>query len=477
MKRIVQSLVFLVGFASILGFNAFKKTSPTTAIPTVFAIKQDLKVEIKVSGELEAAHSISIASTIKGDQGKIIDLIVDGVYVQPGQVLVKMDPTPFEDKVEKLLTQLKEQEAYIAALEQTLEWEKSQAEHKNRTAIYEIETATLELDKIIYGDGPQEISRLKGAMQKAWLKYDELNAYSNDLMELEVQGFLNTTEIRQAQKKLAEEREVYEMAKLQYESYIQHVYPMQVKKAETSLKRAQVNEEETAKLGIYNVSKASALLNQAQQGFIDDSLQLMEAKKELAQTEIIAPAPGMVVHREDYRSGQRRKPRVGDILVKNQPLMDLPDLSSMVIKTRVREVDLFKVGIGKKATIEVEAYPQLSLQGVIVSIGVLALNDSGRTSEEKYFEIRIALDKSDPSLRPGMTTRAIIHAQEAHEILTIPLHAVFDDHKQAFCYVVLSNNVYEKREIKIGMSNEQWVEVRDGLKEGDCVCLLNPFCH
>lgn len=475
MKKIFQLFLFLGLGGCILGFNVFKQTSQLPKVPTVFAIKQDLHVEVKTVGELEAARSLTIASFIKGDQGRIIDLISDGIYVQPGQILVKLDPSPFEDKLEKLHAQVKEQEAHIAALEQAWEWESIQAEHKNRTAHLEIEAAKLELDKIMYGDGPQEVFRLKAAMQKAWLKYDELNAYSNDLFELESQGFLNKTEIKQAQKKLAEEQEAYEIAKQQYESYIEHVYPMQVKKGETHLKRSQVNQEEMAKLGMYNIAKSKALLIQAKQMLEDCLSQMWEAEKELMQTEITAPASGMVVLRDEYRSGQKRKPRIGDILVKNQPLIDLPDLSSMVIKTRVREVDLFKVEMGKKTSIEIDAYPQLSFDGIVKSIGVLALADIGRASEEKYFEVRIALNESDPRLRPGMTTRATIHAQEAKDVLTIPVHSVFDDHKQSYCYVFGPHHGYEKRKIILGISNEQWVEVKSGLQEGECICLLNPF--
>ncbi len=475
MKHIFQILIVLGCCSLILGFNALRKNPSSQFIPKDKAKKRDLIVEVKTVGELEAARSMIISSPIKGDQGKIIDLIADGLYVDPGQILVKIDPTPFEEKLDKLRTQIKEQEAGLIALEQALEWEKIQSEHKNRMAVYEVESAKLELDKIKQGDGPQEISRLKAAMQKAWLKYDELNAYSNDLIELQTQGFLNASEVKQAQKKLAEELEAYEMAKSQYECYVHHVYPMQVKKAETSLKRAQVNEEESIKSGLYNIAKAHAFLDQAKQSLAETSLQLWEGQKELAQTEIKAPASGMVVHREDYRSGQRRKPRVGDVLVKNQPLMDLPDLTSMVVKTQVREVDLFKIEIGKKATIEIDAYPQLSFQGTIVSIGVLALADSGRKNEEKYFEVRIALDTSDPRLRPGMTTRATIHAQQAQDVLTIPLHAVFDENKQTCCYVGCSGQTYQKKTIKVGISNDQWAEVKDGLQEGEDVYLLNPL--
>lgn len=475
MKKIFQHLIYSALGAILLGIFSFKDGSQIPYIPITQAIRQSFNVEVKTIGELEAARSLIIASSIKGDQGKIISLVADGVSVHPGDVLVKLDPTPFEEKLEKLKARMKEQEIEVSALEQAYEWEKSQADHKSKIAAYEIETAQLELDKMIHGDGPQEISRLKGAMQKAYLRFEELHGYSNDLLELEKQGFLNTAEIKQAQKKLSEEKEAYETAKMQHDSYVEHVYPMLVKKGETALKRAQIAQEEAAKLGAYGIAKAHALLQQAKHGWEDATQQIREIEKELVQTEIKAPASGMVVHREDYRNGQKRKPRVGDVLVKNQPLIDLPDLSAMVVKTRVRELDLYKVAVGKKATIDIDAYPELAFDGTIASIGVLAMGESGRTNEDKYFDIRIALDASDPRLRPGMTTRATIHVQEVKDVLTIPLHAVFNADHETYCYLSCPGGSYEKRHITLGVSNEQWIEVKDGLDEGAYVCLLNPL--
>lgn len=472
-KTIIWTGLALSVFSLAAVFWTARPLSSSPSVLTAQAQRRNFSVEVKTVGELEAARSTIIASSIKGDLGKIIYLVPDGITVEPGQVLVKMDPTPFEEKLEKLKLQIKEQEANLITLKQTLEWEKSQAEHEKKTAVYEVETAQLELEKIVHGDGPQEISRLKAAMQKSWLKYDELNGYSNDLIALQEQGFLNPSELKQAQKRLAEEQEAYEMSKLQYESYVNHVYPMLVKKAETHLKRAKLKQEEIAKTGLYKVAKAKALLHQAKQLLKDYYVQLSEGEKELAQSQILAPASGMVVHRDEFRSGQKRKPRVGDILVKNQALMDLPDFSSMVVKTRVREVDLYKVDKGKLATITVDAYPNLAFKGTVSHIGVLALPDSGRSSEEKYFEVRLALEDVDLRLRPGMTTRVVIHAQQAHDVLSIPLYAVFEEDKQLYCYVKGESNC-EKRQVQTGMSNEQWMQITEGLMEDETVYLFNP---
>jgi|688.fasta_scaffold35989_3 HlyD family secretion protein len=438
--------------------------------------KQSFAVDVKTIGELEAAHSISISSSLRGEQGKLIYIIPDGVNVDVNEVLIKLDSAPFEEKLTILENKYKEQEAYIASLEKSLDWEKSQAEKDDKTCLFEIEAAELDYNKVLYGDGPLEIARLKGAMQKAHAKFDELKGYSNDLSELQEQGYLNPSELKQAKKKLDEEQELYENAKLQYESYIQHVNPMQIKKAEAALKQAKIKREDTAKVKRHAVEKAAVELEHALRTLEGIKFQCLEAKQELAATEIRAPAKGMAVHREDYRSGQRRKPRLGDVTVRNQVILDLPDLNFMTVRTKVREVDLCKVEIGKKATVEIDAYPQLRLSGTITSIGMLALPELGKPVEEKYFEVRLALDANDKMLRPGMTARVTIHADQISNVLAVPIHTLHFEEKKAWCYVCTPQGV-EKKEVITGISNDDWAEIKGGLKEGESVCLTMPIAH
>jgi HlyD family secretion protein len=473
-STIKRSLIIVSLLSLVLGLLYFKKqTNIKEDVPLAKVEPRSFAVEVKTVGELEAARSTIIASSVKGDQGKIIYLITDGINVKPGDILLKMDPTPFEEKLTKLKSQIQDQEAYIENLQQALAWEKEQVEHENKTADFEVESSQLELNKIKEGDGPQEISRLHSLMQKAWLKYEEFSGYTKELLALEELGYLNPPEIKQAQKQLSEEQEAYEATKSQYDSFITHVYPMQVKKAETHLKRTLSKKEEVIKAGQYKVAKAQALLEQAYKTLNNYKFQLKQEEKELEFAEIKAPFAGMIVHREEYRSSQKRKPRIGDILVKNQPLMDLPDLNSMIVKTKVREVDLYKVAVGKEATLQVDAYPHLTFMGKVSSIGVLAMSDLMRASEEKYFEVRIALNQGDERLRPGMTARVAIHASHVEEQLSIPLHAIFEENQHHYCYVKNVNG-YEKRPIEVGICNEHWGQVHAGLNEGDLVTLMSP---
>jgi HlyD family secretion protein len=434
---------------------------------------RSFQVEVHTVGELEAARSTIVASSIRGDLGKIIYLIPDGVTVRPGEILVKMDPTPFEEKIAELRSKIKDQKATIRGHVQTLNWERNQAALEDKTASFELEAAQLELDKTVKGDGPLELFKLQSAMQKAMSKFEELNAYSQDLVNMENEGYINHSERKQAEKKLKEEKEAFENAKLQFETFSKHVHPMVVKKAETTLKRCQLRLDEVAKSGRYKVEKAYAALNQAKQAKKDFSSQLKAAQQELEQSEIRAPFTGMVVHREEYRSGQKRKPRVGDILVKNQPILDLPDLNSMVVKTKVREVDLYKVQIGKPVLIEVDAYPQVFFKGIVQSIGVLALSDIGRSGIEKYFEVKVDMVDTDARLRPGMTARVTILADKVENALTVPVPAIFEKNKRPCCYLA-DKNGFHPTAIKTGANNEQWVEIVEGLNAGDKVALTTP---
>jgi HlyD family secretion protein len=435
--------------------------------------KRSYPIEIRSVGELEASRSTSVACALRLDQPKIIDLTADGIYVTKGDLLVRIDPSPYEKKLEDLQSALIECENQIEISAHALDWEKDQAEHELKTAQFEMESAHLELNKIINGDGPLEIGKLKSTMQKSMIKYEDLNRYSDDLIALEAEGFLDPIEVRQTQKKLEEEIQAYETAKKQYESYISHVLPMQIKKAETQVKRLGNKQEETIRTGKFKVSKAESALTLAKQRLIDLHRQVKETEYELHMTEIRAPGPGMVVLREEYRQSQKRKPRVGDVIVRNQPILDLPDLSSMLVKTKVREVDLYKIEIGKAVTIEVDAYPNLLFHGDVTFIGILAISDIFKSGDEKYFEVKVAMNETDPRLRPGMTARLVIHAGEVKNALTVPIHSVFESAKKNYCYIV-QNNSYVKQLVETGMNNEHWVEIKSGLKENQHVCLSLP---
>lgn len=437
------------------------------------AARRSFPIEIQAVGELEAARSTSISSSLRGDLGKIIYLIADGTDVKTDDILVKLDPTPFEEQLEDVKKQIKEQESKLEILDKYLKWETYQVEHEIKAAEIEVEAAKLEINKLILGDGPIEEMRLKTTMEKSKVAYEELKGYIDDLMNLEGSEFLSSMEIKLTQKKLQELEEAFHEAKAYYDNFINYTHPMQIKKAETALNRSRNKYDEMIKSGGFKIAKAQMQIDQANQEQEELQNQLKNIDYQMSLSVIKAPSPGIVVLKEDFRNGQKRKPRIGDIVVKNQSILDLPYLEKMFVTTKVREIDLFKIQVGTSATVTVDAYPELTLAGKIQSIGVLAYSDLSKTGDEKYFQVIVKLDASDLRLRPGMTARVLFHANHVHDKIAIPIQAVFEFYKKTYCFVKKGSK-FTALPIQIGLCNDLWAEIKSGLNEGAEVLLSMP---
>jgi len=144
----------------------------------------------------------------------------------------------------------------------------------------------------------------------------------------------------------------------------------------------------------------------------------------------------------------------------------------VLIETRIREVDIYKIKVGQMAEIKFDAYPDLTVNGHVSLIGTLAKSDDGKGGI-KYFTMEITLDGTDKRLRPGMTARSEILVYEEDNAIAVPVDAVFEKGGKKVCYVVKGDS-YEMREVVTGMSNENFVLIKERLEEGEKVLLADP---
>ena len=145
----------------------------------------------------------------------------------------------------------------------------------------------------------------------------------------------------------------------------------------------------------------------------------------------------------------------------------------MLVKTRVREIDLHKIALDQAAVVTVDAYPDTKYAGRINFIGSLAANRSEYRAGEKYFGVTVRLNDGDMRLRPGMTARVSIQADHVLNALTLPVQAVFKDTDHTYCYLY-RGGWFKKTAIHIGRHNADYIEVISGLNENDAVSLVKP---
>jgi HlyD family secretion protein len=179
-----------------------------------------------------------------------------------------------------------------------------------------------------------------------------------------------------------------------------------------------------------------------------------------------------VVYKQVFFGSEQRKPQVGDQVWANQPLLILPDISKMVVDTKIRETDIHKVERNQQVDVRVEAYPDLKLTGEVTLVGTLAQEEKDRRGA-KFFGVTILVKETEEKLRPGMSARVEIRVQEREKSLYVPLEAVFEKEGRTFAYVASGRRAIP-REVVLGPSNADFVVVEKGLGRGERVCLRDP---
>jgi len=178
----------------------------------------------------------------------------------------------------------------------------------------------------------------------------------------------------------------------------------------------------------------------------------------------------MVIYTKDW-NGKAIKggSRIG---VWDPVVAKLPDLTSMISKTYVNEVDVRKISAGQSVDVGLDAYPDKKLKGKVVRVA--NVGEQRPNSDAKVFEVTIEILGSDPSLRPAMTTSNKIVASKLDSVLYIPLECLHSQ-SDTITYVYKSEGLnIVKQEVIVDVANANDVVIKGGLTLSDKVFLSNP---
>ncbi len=472
-SRHILALLMTIACASLLVGRYGSSNATRDDVPCGMVTVADFDRVVNTIGVLDAAKSRMIASEVRGDKGKIVYLIPDGSPVKEGDVLVRLDPTPFDEEVTRLKAQVVSLEANLDAVRQLAQWEKNQIGREVSAAQYAVRIAKLAYEKLVKGDGPLKIAQLQGEVEKLEALERNYESYLNELKKLSRRGFKNDMEMAGARARVKELRGKLQTTKKRYLTYRSYVFPAEKETALAKVQQAETELEQAKRGGVFRLAKAMAAVKEAKAKLQAHRNALQSARRELEKTVIRAPSSGIAILYEAFRDGQQRKPRIGDNVWQHQPLLYLPDVSKMIVKTRVREVDLYKVQVGQKCSIRVDAYPTRTYHARVASIGALAERKADNRNGEKYFRVTLVMDDSDSVLRPGMTARSRILVDRVVHALVVPVSAIFTDNGATFCYRRIGDS-FRRCRVKLGRQNEDVVEVCSGLHRGERVALVKP---
>ena len=312
----------------------------------------------------------------------------------------------------------------------------------------------------------------------ATLDRSEFQTRFNDkLIELDrenaeyVQTQLDTTlELRGARDQLinlkyaVEEKEIiYEQSKFEP--------PATIKQAEINVERAK--REYSQAVENYKIKKRKNAAKMREQ-----AAELRKVQNEhdammaaIQSFTITAPEAGMVIYEKSRHDGKPIKAG-SQINMWDPTVATLPDMTTMLSKTYVNEVDVRKVKPGQKVEVGLDAYPDKKLNGKVVRVA--NVGEERPNSDAKVFEVSVEIEGTDPTLRPSMTTSNKIITSLIDNALFVPLeclHSHFDT--VTYVYKREGLNVV-KQEVMIGETNANDAVIMGGLAEGDRVYLSIP---
>jgi len=187
----------------------------------------------------------------------------------------------------------------------------------------------------------------------------------------------------------------------------------------------------------------------------------------LSKFTITAPADGMVTYKKD-RGGSKRKTG-SSVNPFDMVIATLPDLSTMISKIYVSEIEVARVEIGQKVNIVIDALPSKGFKGSVISIA--NIGETLPNSDAKMFETQIMIDGSDPELRPAMTTGNKIIIKTVDDAVYLPTECI-QTGPDSIPFVYLRNR--SKHVLLLGVSNDKNTIVEKGLEPGVSVCITTP---
>ncbi len=173
---------------------------------------------------------------------------------------------------------------------------------------------------------------------------------------------------------------------------------------------------EEAESKFKQLTAEAALVDESQRAAIRSSeLNRDQSKIELQRAEVNvqkmvmnSPMNGIVVMQSIVRNGEFGQIREGDQIAAGQPFMQIVDPSSMVLNATVNQVDAERLRLGMKATIRLDAYPDIEVPGTLLGIGAMAKTSNFRARWVGEIPIRLKIEKMDPRVIPDLTGSAEI---------------------------------------------------------------------
>ena len=479
-----------------VGYQRLAPSSTPVAAATPIPVRRGtITATVSSSGSMAAVSQAKLAFQ---SAGRLTELLVKaGDRVKKGDVLAKLDSSDLELQVAQAEVALEQARLKLAQLKE------GPKEVEIAAARASYESAVTKYNDLKASPKPEDISAAEAAVRDAEVAL--ANAQDTLVLTQKSATVSKNVRDRENEHNWYEARYGETLAKFNrgeasqadldkdYSNLLTAKERLDSARAEAqmALRKAE-NDVEKAK---ETLSKAQENLREIKAGPTADQLKAAEAAMLTAQSQLETKTQGasatdiatqeVAVRLAEATLNQRKLllekapliapfdgvidsvgVSVGEQVAESKEVMTIVNLNQFRVDARVDETDVSRLAVGQSATVTVDALPDQRMTAHVAFIGAIPTTSQGVVT----YPITLELDPTEVPIRPGMTANVAVEVTRRENVLLVPNRAIRTQGRNRTVEVMV-NGKTEQRVVTIGLSNDQYTEVLNGLQEGDVVLI------
>ena len=153
-------------------------------------------------------------------------------------------------------------------------------------------------------------------------------------------------------------------------------------------------------------------------------------------------------------------------------IMTISDTSVLRVDVNLNEFAATRVDIGKEALVTFDSIPSLRKAGKITFMTPFGTADL-KVPDLRVFPTQVSFPAGD-GVRPGISANVTVTVDSVKGCIAVPVSAVFIDGADRLVYVRNANGEWDAHQVKLGLSDAGWSQIKEGVALGDVVSLVRP---
>ena len=444
--------------------------------------RADLILGLRLGGSVSASkkHKLSLQANYST---KLLSIVDENTKVKAGDVLAVFETDALLEKIDDLKTSYANMEKELVLAIENAKVQERGNEVDMKVADDRLNQAEAALRKYLRLERANnrktydlKISSAETSLATAQQDYDNKKqeiaeaGVTDDAQKKEDESALNDLK-----NKIDTAQNTLDSARMDRKAFKRYDDPIKLLRLYNELEQAKLNREKV------RISTSSTLVQRNKQ--VDNLRsnmrrvrnQLEKYESYVPMMKLVAPADGIVIYADPDRRWGNPDIKPGMDVWKRLVILTIPEMNNLMVDFDLPETYRSRTKVGDRVIITPDSLPALKLYGKIGKIATLPVNQiSWDSASPKVYNSRIVLDRQDPQLVNGMSVQIEVISRVLKNTLFIPVEAVFERQSSFYVYRRVGGAPKETP-VSIGESNDNFVQITDGLEEGDVVYLYRPY--